>query len=68
MRLLHLLLLTLLVGCGKLEFISSESLDSDPHSDVLDTLNYVNDYLGYEYDTKYHHYNIDVEQFYEMEE
>lgn len=25
-------------------------------------------YLGYEYDTKYHHYNIDVEQFYEMEE
>lgn len=25
-------------------------------------------YLGFEYDTKYHHYNIDVEQFYEMEE
>ena len=24
-------------------------------------------YLGYEYDTKYHHYNIDVEQYYEME-
>ena len=25
-------------------------------------------YLGFEYDTKYHHYNIDVEQFYEMED
>ena len=25
-------------------------------------------YLGYEYDTKYHHYNIDVENYYEMED
>ena len=25
-------------------------------------------YLGYEYDTKYHHYNIDVEHYYEMED
>ena len=25
-------------------------------------------YLGFEYDTKYHHYIIDVEQFYQMEE
>ena len=25
-------------------------------------------YLGLEYDTKYHHYNIDVENIYEMEE
>ena len=25
-------------------------------------------YLGFEYDTKYHHYNIDVENCYEMED
>ena len=25
-------------------------------------------YLGYEYDTKYHHYNIDVENYYELED
>ena len=25
-------------------------------------------YMGFEYDTKYHHYNIDVENVYEMEE
>ena len=25
-------------------------------------------YLGYEYDTKYHHYNIDVDNYYEMED
>ena len=25
-------------------------------------------YLGFEYDTQYHHYNIDVEHFYEMED
>ena len=25
-------------------------------------------YLGFEYDAKYHHYNIDVENFYEMED
>lgn len=67
MRLLHLLLLTLLVGCGKLEFISSESLDSDPHSDVLDTLNYVNDYLGYEYDSLAYVMSNDVlERAYQM--
>ena len=25
-------------------------------------------YLGFEYDTKYHHYNIDVENYYELED
>lgn len=25
-------------------------------------------YLGYEFDTKYHHYNIDVENYYETED
>ena len=51
MRLLYLLLLSLLVGCGKLEFTPSENLTPDSFSEDLDAVSYAKEYLGYEYDS-----------------
>ncbi len=51
MRLLYLFFLPLLVGCSKLEFTLSESMEPDSYIEELDTVSYTPEYLGYEYDS-----------------
>lgn len=48
MRFPHLIYLTLLVGCEKMELMATESPNNEDFQyEVSDTVRYVNDYLGY---------------------